>query len=141
MRKLVMGLVCLVLVSGCASTKAFFGNNEAILELATKAATARLLTENPKLKAPFIKATDEILTTMKDTDIYDLSSVRGYIKTVMDKQKLTLEEKVLTDAAIERVISIIVADLKNKGITNPVAQLVEVKKFVGWVNSVARRAE
>jgi hypothetical protein len=134
-----MVLCCFILVStGCTKLKAFFGNNEAMFQLTTEAATARLVTEHPTWKAPIINITDAAMSAIANGSAVTLEGVSAFVVSKIDMSKLKPEDRVLVSWMIARIVNTIVEDLKKSGSYDPASQIVEVNKVLGWVNATAK---
>lgn len=137
-RKLIVAIIVgTVVLSGCTQIKALFGNNDAMLELATKAATARLLMEKPQWKQPTADITSAAISAIDIGQTATLSDVTNLVMSKIPMNKLTLEEKALVSMLVNQLTVAIVTELQKQGVQNPATQLVEVKKVLTWVNQVA----
>ena len=138
MRKAFMYLVvmCFVLTS-CTMVKTFFSDNETLLRLSTKAATARMLTEKPQWKSSVASISGALITAIDTGRVATLADVQKLAMEKIPMNKLTLEEKALAGEFVNTITLLIASELQKQGVENPLKHTVEVRKVFSWINEVA----
>lgn len=136
-------LIALIIIAaalpGCAAFNRLVNENEFTMQLATEAATARVLHEHPFWKWQVISITDDALLLIDAKKLVELGDVENYIKGKIHWTAMMPEEQALVSALISQVSKNIEDTLRSKNVTNPWAKLVEVRKVLGWINAVAKR--
>jgi hypothetical protein len=142
MKKLiVLTLVLSLSFFGCAAMKSFLADDAFTSQLATEAATARVLHEHPEWKQTTLNITTAAMTLIDKKTIIDLAGVEAYVKAHVNWDRLTLEEQALASALISTVRANIEDSLRAKDITEPEKQMVEIHAMLGWINATAGRTK
>ncbi len=138
MLSMILVIAASLSMTGCTKVKAFFGNNEALVQLTTEAATARVIHDHPQWKEPIANISAAAISAIDTGAITDLNSVSAFAISKIDMSKLTPEERVLVSMVISQITAIIIDDLKKNGSYDPASMLVEVRQVLGWVNTAAK---
>ena len=138
---LIIITLILVLFSGCASFKRLVNENEFTMQLATEAATARVLHDRPLWVWQTITITNNAMAMIDAKQFVELGDVETYVKSRMHWDTMMPEEQALVSVLISQVRRNIEDTLRAraKNITDTGTQLVEVRKVLEWINAVAKR--
>ena len=126
-------------IMGCATFNNLVKNETLMMQLATEAATARVLTEHPTWTKQTISITNNAIAVIDAKAVMDLQSVETYIKGRINWGKMQPEEQALVSALISEVRRNIEDSLTANKITKPELQLVEVRQVLVWINETAKR--
>jgi len=128
-----------VAFTGCATFNNLVKNETLMMQLATEAATARVLTKHPTWTKQTISITNNAIAVIDAKAVMDLQSVEAYIKGRINWGKMQPEEQALVSALISEVRRNIEDSLTANKITKPELQLVEVRQVLVWINETAKR--
>lgn len=132
-----VALIILTL-AGC-STFAIVNQHQFAAQLAVEAATARVLHEHPSWRADAVAITGAALDAIDKNALIDLESVESYVKNKISWVRLLPEEQAVLSALITAARENVEASIRAKGLERPELQLVEVRKFIFWINETAKR--
>lgn len=132
-------IILLLALSGCAAFNNLVKNNELAMQLATEAATARVIHEHPAWKAPAVKITADAMTLIDSGAVVELSAVETYVKGSVNWGSMLPEEQALVSALITQVRVNLEDSFHAQGIVDAAKQMVEVRKTLGWMNAAAGR--
>lgn len=136
----IIALVVLTLaLAGCATFNRIVTNNELTVQLATEAATARVIHEHPSWKAQTVSIIGDAIGLIDSSALVQLDSVEAYVKDHIPWNKLMPEEQALVSILITQVRKNIEDTFRARAVTDPLQQMVEVRKVLGWINDAARR--
>jgi len=130
---------CLILVfalSGCAGFKAAV--DDPLVEVGTRAETARILSEHPGWTERTIAITQNALDLIDGNALTTLQALQDEISRQIDWDKLLPEEQALLQAFISRIVSHLQASLAKAGVDDPQNYLVSARKVLEWINQTAR---
>lgn len=123
----------------CATFNKIVTNDALVSQLATEAATARILSEHPEWKEATITITGDAIKAIDSKVTVDLASVESYVSSHINWSLLMPEEQALVNVLIGQVSKNLEDAFRSQNITNPAAQLVEVRQVLIWIKSAAER--
>ena len=127
-------------LNGCASFNKLVTNNELVTQLAVEAATARVLHERPDWTGTTITITNDAISLINKSTVIALSQVEDYVSSEISWKNLTPEEQILVSVLLSTVTKNIEDSFRAQAITNPSAQMIEVKNVLGYINDTAKRS-
>lgn len=132
-------IILLLALSGCAAFNSLVKNNELTMQLATEAATARVIHEHPEWKTQTVRITADAMSLIDTGAVVELVAVETYIKGQINWVAMLPEEQALVSTLITQVRANLESSFLADGIIDPGLQLVEVRKTLGWMNAAAGR--
>jgi hypothetical protein len=136
-------LVLLVLialsVTGCNTFNRIVKNEALVSQLAVEAATARVIHEHPGWKDGAIKIAGNAITMIDGKPEVNLASVEEYVKGMVNWSRLVPEEQALVSTLISQVAKNLEDSFRAEHITEPLAQMVQVRQVLVWIRSAAER--
>lgn len=136
MKKLIALFITLALVlSGCA----MFGedrDSDLVLELATRAATGRVLDEKPSWACPAAQITQSVLNAIDGK--VELDAIERHVVTEIAWDELNAEEQMLVATLVSAARDRIKERLTDLGEEAPGERVVFVREFIGWINQTAQ---
>ena len=133
MKLFIAGLILMMTV-GCASFK--FSEQSPMLELVVRAASGRVLEENPRWVQPAYDITGEAIFAIETGVFAQLQDIDQYIIQKFP-DSLTPEEQALAIVMIGALKEAIINDLDRRGITEPEEVTVRVVQVLTWINQTA----
>lgn len=137
MKKFVFVLMVLLVsfgTFGCAGLK--FDQQSPVLELAVRAATGRVLTENPNWVKPTYDISSEAIFVIETGKLAQLALLEDYVVAKLP-DSLTPEEHALAVVLIGTLRQAIVDELDRKGVKDPEQIKVRVVRVLTWINQTA----
>ncbi len=134
----VAGLVVAVFLVGCAALQPG-ARHEVALELAVKAATARVLHEHPAWQPEVLRIADGALDLVADEAATPLGLLEAYVVTEIPWGQLLPEEQEIARLALRLIRQETENYLAAQGIEQPAELRVAVARVLGWVREVAAR--
>lgn len=131
-------LFCTLWLPACGGNGAqTFDTHQALLELATRAATARVLAEKPAWRPTVLDIAtrgQQLLTDSETT----LGALETFIAAEIPWNKLMPEEQALARVALEAIREGVENYLAKEGIQDPAEARVRVAVVLGWIADTAR---
>ena len=136
-------IISLVLIAlaftGCAAFNKLVTNNELTMQLATEAATARIIHEHPFWKNQVVTITADAMAFIGTSTEIQLGDVEEYVKGKIAWGRMLPEEQAVVSVLITQVRKNLEDNFRAQSIENPLAQMIEVRKVLGWINAAAKR--
>ena len=140
MKKLLLvGLIVLSLVTGCATFNKIVTNNELMSQLAVEAATARVIHDHPSWKASAVNITGHAIAAIDAKTTVSLADVESYVKAHVPWDKLQPEEQALVSVLITQVRQNLEDSFRAHGVELPESQLIAIREVLTWINETAAR--
>lgn len=131
-------VAAVLLLVGCAALQPG-ARHEVALELAVKAATGRVLHENPAWKSEVLRIADGALALVGRDDTTALGLLEEYVVAEIPWAKLLPEEQELARLSLRLIRQETQNYLAAQGIDDPAELRVAVARVLGWVREVAGR--
>lgn len=135
MKKIVMLLVVLMTLSGCATYQAV--TTSPLLEASLRIAAGRVLEANPAWVLPAYTFSTLALDTIRTQEITRLGVVDDLFLQMIEDD-LTLEEQILAIEIFTSIKDAVIQNLEARGITQPEEQKVYVIQALTWINQSAK---
>jgi len=133
MKKLIVLLLVLGL-SGCATYTAV--TSSPLLEASIRVTVRRVLENNASYVLPAYKYTTMALQLVRGQDIGSLGALDDLFLQVI-KDDLLPEEQDMALSLFSSIKGAILADLEQRGITNPEDQKIYIVQALTWINQSA----
>ncbi|MEW6489987.1 MAG: hypothetical protein AB1578_19020 [Thermodesulfobacteriota bacterium] len=130
-------LAAVFLLVGCAALQPG-ARHELALELGVKAATARVLHENPTWRAEVLRIADGALALVGD-ETAALGALEQYVVAEIPWERLLPEEEELARLSLRLIREETERYLAAQGFEDPAELRVAVARVLGWVREVAGR--
>ena len=133
----IIAVLFLFILSACSLAQ--FERNSDLIELTVRAATARVLAENPTWAAPAVAITHEAASLVSSGEIVRLDDLESLIVSRITWAALAPEEQVLLRTLISRVRW----DLENRMLQEGIPEeklpdlKVKVLQVLTWINQTA----
>lgn len=137
MKKLIIVMVLLFIVSGCSSFDPRTPQETIVLQLSVQSVVAEVLKDHPTWAKPAVSITSAAISAIDSKTVLDLGSTAAYIKSKIETDKLEPVEIALLSVLIDRVVDGIQMDLKARGIKAPSEEMVQVRQVLIWVKEMA----
>jgi len=138
-KKLILIVLVVSLIVGCATFNKIVTNNELVMQLATEATTARVIHEHPEWKKPAIEITAGVITAIDARTVVNLEDIEAIVKSRIKWSVLLPEEQALLSTLISEARRGIENSLRSQGNKQPEMELIEVRKLLVWINEAAKR--
>lgn len=136
--KKILVIAMVLAVSGCSFfTKSPTGVDTVLMQSITEAAVAQMLYDHPAWKQATINISSAAISSIDSSKVTDLASVTSYVTAMIPTGNLLPQEQVLVNVLIQTIVQNIQANLTEQHITNPAAQLVQVRQVLVWINQAA----
>lgn len=129
----------IIVFSGCNTFNRIVKNEALVSQLAVEAATARVLHEHANWKNDVVKITGNAIKLIDGNTEVNLVSVEEYVKGMVNWSRLVPEEQALVSVLISQVVKNLEDGFLSNGVTNPAAQMVQVRQVLEWIRSAAMR--
>lgn len=144
MRGLVIPVVLVLVIAlslGCATFNKLVTNNELISQLAVEAATARVLNENPSWRNTTIGISEGAVKAIEASAIVSIGDLENYVRDRVKWYNLSPEEQALVSVLISQTRQNLEDSFRAQKVTNPLNEMIEVKKVMKWINETAKRGK
>ena len=132
-------LILALVFSGCNTFNRIVKNEALVSQLAVERATARVLHKHPEWRESIIKITGNA-TSLIDSDAeINLASVEEYVKGMVNWSRLMPKEQEIVEEIIAEVVKNLEDSFRAEHITEPLAQMVQVRQVLVWIRSAAER--
>ena len=135
MKTVIPILAAVALFSGCAAQQ--WEKHELTIQLAVRAATARLLHEKPTWVKPCYRITSEAIKLVDAQTIINVDQLVVYVMREIPWDDLLPEERTLLELTIEIVAQEIRNYLAEQNLEDPGAVALQVQLILTWINQTA----
>jgi len=137
MKKIIVLLVAVTMLMGCATVKGLFTNNEADLQLAVHIATAIVVKGHPADAAKITAIVTNVQKQIATGTLTSANIVQTYVASQLTGLNLAPTDQVVMNDLLGQVQTALVQTFTKANITAPADQLVEINKVLAWVLEIS----
>ena len=140
MKKLVLVVLAMVMVTGCATFNKVVMNDSLVSQLAVEAATARVLYAHPMWAHQTVLITSAAIAAIDKRTVISLGDMDAFVRAHISWSKLMPEEQALLSAILSNVRQNLEDSFRAKGVQDINSKMIAIREVMQWINLAAKRS-